>query len=174
MARILLHTCCAPCASAVIERLKNENDLTLFFYNPNISSFSEYQKRLDELYRFNRLAGHNLPLLEIGYDGGVFETAVIGCENEPERGRRCDICFRIRLEKTAEIFDSKYDNFTTTLTVSPHKNAGTINAIGTEYGGYSPSNFKKNDGYKRSIELSKIYNLYRQNFCGCKYSQIVQ
>ncbi|GHU53318.1 hypothetical protein FACS1894132_05150 [Clostridia bacterium] len=167
--RCLLHTCCAPCASYVLEYLTPQYDCTLFFYNPNISTKLEYDKRLDELFRYNKDAGFNADIIDGGYDGNIFENAVIGLEDAPERGPRCDICFRLRLAKTAELA-SDFDLFATTLTVSPHKNTTQINTIGASFEKYLPSDFKKNNGYKRSIELSKQYNLYRQNFCGCRYS----
>ncbi|MDR0918489.1 MAG: epoxyqueuosine reductase QueH [Oscillospiraceae bacterium] len=172
MEKILLHCCCAPCTSYVLEFLSQDYDCTLFFYNPNISTKIEYDKRLDELFRYNKDAGFNVPIIEFGYEENIFYNAVKGYEKEPERGKRCEICFRLRLSKTAELFPKNdFAFFTTTLTVSPHKNVTQINTVGAEFEGYRSSDFKKKNGYKRSIELSKQYNLYRQNFCGCVFSQ---
>jgi predicted adenine nucleotide alpha hydrolase (AANH) superfamily ATPase len=186
--KLLLHTCCAPCSSYVLEYLAPKYDITCFFYNPNISDFQEYQKRLDELSRYNKQGGFNFPIIDGGYEVGAFENAVTGLEKEPERGRRCEVCFRMRLAKTAEFFGEffrqtaekstenihktpEFVGFTTTLTISPHKSAPKINEIGSEFSGYMPSDFKKKGGYQRSIVLSREFNLYRQNFCGCRFSQ---
>ena len=176
---ILLHSCCAPCSSYVIERLSNYFDITILYYNPNISPFSEYDKRKKEQIRLiNTMKTiHPVKIMDCDYDNDIYESEIRGLENEPERGKRCSVCFRLRLEKTAKLAkDNNFDYFCTTLTVSPYKNSNLINAIGKELGDiyditYLASDFKKKNGYKRSIELSSEYNLYRQNYCGCKYSK---
>ena len=176
---ILLHSCCAPCSSYVIERLSNYFDITILYYNPNISPFSEYDKRKKEQIRLvNTMKTiHPVKIMDCDYDNDIYEFEIKGLENEPERGKRCSVCFRLRLEKTAKLAkDNNFDYFCTTLTVSPYKNSNLINAIGKELGDiyditYLASDFKKKNGYKRSIELSSEYNLYRQNYCGCKYSK---
>ena len=176
---ILLHSCCAPCSSYVIERLSNYFDITILYYNPNISPFSEYDKRKKEQIRLiNTMKTiHPVKIMDCDYDNDIYESKIKGLENEPERGKRCSVCFRLRLEKTAKLAkDNNFDYFCTTLTVSPYKNSNLINAIGKELGDiyditYLASDFKKKNGYKRSIELSSEYNLYRQNYCGCKYSK---
>ena len=176
---ILLHSCCAPCSSYVIERLSNYFDITILYYNPNISPFSEYDKRKKEQIRLiNTMKTiHPVKIMDCDYDNDIYESEIKGLENEPERGKRCSVCFRLRLEKTAKLAkDNNFDYFCTTLTVSPYKNSNLINAIGKELGDvyditYLASDFKKKNGYKRSIELSSEYNLYRQNYCGCKYSK---
>lgn len=177
--RLLLHACCAPCASYVLEYLSDYFDITLFFYNPNIDSFEEYEKRLAELARLVNTLPHknNIEIINGEYTPHVFFNASLGLENEPERGKRCDKCFYLRLEETVKAAKADdFDYFCTTLSISPHKNAALLNKIGEElaekYGiPYLPSDFKKKGGYLRSIELSKKYNLYRQNFCGCRFSK---
>ena len=173
--RILLHACCAPCASSCIEVLDRFADITVFFYNPNITIKEEYEHRLDEI---RRLVGemplqHKIMVEEGEYDPDMFFNMSKGLENEPERGIRCYGCYRMRLERTAEAAVlGGYDYFMTTLTLSPLKPAQIINEIGTEISQmYLPSDFKKNNGYLRSIELSRQYNLYRQNYCGCVFSR---
>ena len=176
---ILLHSCCAPCSSYVIERLSNYFDITILYYNPNISPFSEYDKRKKEQIRLiNTMKTiHPVKIMDCDYDNDIYESKIKGLENEPERGKRCSVCFKLRLEKTAKLAkDNNFDYFCTTLTVSPYKNSNLINAIGKELEDiyditYLASDFKKKNGYKRSIELSAEYNLYRQNYCGCKYSK---
>ena len=171
--KLLLHSCCAPCSSAVIERLKNDYEVVLHFYNPNIMPVFEYEKRLFEQRRLAMLL-NNVGIIEGGYDNEAFTEAVRGLENEPEGGGRCERCIELRLRKTAETARKQgFDCFTTTLSVSPHKNAELINRILRNAGafyGIEPlcGDFKKKDGYKRSIELSKLYGLYRQNYCGCR------
>ena len=173
--KLLLHACCAPCASACVERLKDSFSITLFFYNPNIDSLLEYQKRAEEI---EKLAGHfNVDCIVKDYDDKLFYSAVSGLENQVEGGSRCTKCFTLRLEKTAEYcLKNEYDYFATTLTVSPLKNSDLINSIGQSIGKqnkvkYLASDFKKRNGYLRSIELSKQLGLYRQNYCGCKFSK---
>ncbi|HWP79481.1 MAG TPA: epoxyqueuosine reductase QueH [Candidatus Acidoferrum sp.] len=168
MKKLLLHACCAPCSTAVIERLQGEYDLTVFFYNPCIEPEEEYLRRLAELERL--LGILNLPLIEGAYEPDRYLDAVRGLEHEPEGGARCAVCFEQRLAAAAAL--PGYDLVTTTLTVSPHKNAALINGIGKKLCGdrWLHSDFKKQNGYLRSIELSKQYGLYRQNFCGCVFS----
>lgn len=179
--RLLLHACCAPCSSSVLEYLTAYFDITILFYNPNISSHEEYSKRLDELKRLVELLPHEnkIDIVEGDYDPEAFLKLSRGLESLPEGGARCFACYKLRLERTAEYFAahcSDFDYFTTTLTVSPHKNAEKLNEIGFFLADmYSicwlPSDFKKRDGYKRSIELSRNYGLYRQDYCGCEFSR---
>jgi len=177
--RLLLHACCAPCLSSVLERLGERFDVTVLYYNPNIYPREEYEKRLDELYKLLRLqkTGNAVRLLCGEYRPEDYYNIIGGLEKEPEGGGRCRLCFELRLGETATLArEGGYDYFTTTLTVSPHKNAELINSIGgamsEKYGvPYLFSDFKKRDGYRRSIELSNIYGLYRQNYCGCEFSK---
>lgn len=177
--KILLHSCCAPCSSHVITYLAPYFDITVLYYNPNIYPKEEYEKRKQEQIKLiNELNTPNkLDYLDCDYDNDVYEELIKGYENCPERGARCPICFKLRLEKTAKLAkEHNYDYFCTTLTVSPYKNATQINEIGASISDkyqikWLYSDFKKEDGYKKSIELSKKYNLYRQNYCGCIYSQ---
>ncbi|MBQ7466668.1 MAG: epoxyqueuosine reductase QueH [Clostridia bacterium] len=178
--RMLLHSCCGPCSSTVILRLKENFDLTVLYYNPNIFPEEEYLHRkkvqLDLIKKINKEYGEDVKVLDAEYDPETYEKFVCGLENEKEGGARCEKCFELRLSKTANLAkENGFDIFATTLTVSPHKNAPLINAIGQKIAeevgiDYLVSDFKKQDGYKTSIELSKKYNLYRQNYCGCKYS----
>lgn len=174
---LLLHACCAPCSSYVLEYLHSHFDITLFFYNPNIYPKDEYQKRLDELKRLVREMELDIKIIEEDYDPNEFFEISKGLENIPEGGERCKKCYRLRLQKTASAAKTgKYDFFCTTLSISPHKNAEWINEIGNELAmtlgtTFLPSDFKKKNGYKHSIELSKQYDLYRQNFCGCIFSK---
>ena len=180
---LLLHSCCGPCSSSVIERLAGEFNITVFFYNPCITDEEEYKKRraaqmaFIEKFNAERIDLPDVNIIEGPYEPGAFLEVTQGHENDPEGGARCGICFRQRLEKTAEMaMFHGFDLFGTTLTVSPHKNYEIISAIGTEiaarYGvGFLDRDFKKQDGFRRSIELSKKYGLYRQNYCGCKYSE---
>ena len=176
--KLLLHVCCAPCSSYVLEYLNSYFDITVFYYNPNISSINEYNKRLDEEIRFVKEYPFKNKIVVINgdYDNKEFEKTISGLEHEKEGGARCFKCYRLRLEKSAQYAkDNNFDYFTTTLTISPYKNSNVINEIGNElsfqYGiKYLFSDFKKKNGYKRSIELSHEYNLYRQDYCGCKYS----
>ena len=179
--RILLHSCCAPCSTSVIERLSEFYQITILYYNPNIYPEEEYLKRKAEQLRFIDVLNKKYPNISIGYldcdyESEKFYEAVKGLEREPEGGARCPVCFRLRLEKTAKLaLKHKFDLFGTTLTVSPHKNAELINAIGTALQNkydikFLQANFKKNDGYKRSIELSKQLDIYRQKYCGCEFA----
>ena len=179
---LLLHSCCAPCSSAVLEKLQEIFEITVYYYNPNISEDLEYRKRVEEQKRlidaFNQ-KNPDFPIKVIDgeYEPQEFYAIAKGLENCPEGGERCFKCYALRLEKTAQVAkEGNYDYFTTTLTISPLKNAGKLNEIGEEmalkYGTvFLPSDFKKKEGYKRSIELSKEYDLYRQNFCGCAFSK---
>jgi len=177
--KLLLHSCCGPCSSSVIFTLADEFDITIFYYNPNIYPEEEYLKRksvqLSLIDKLNQ-EGKNIKFLDCDYDAPAFEKCAEGLEKEKEGGARCSKCFYLRLEKTALMAKDKgFDIFGTTLSVSPHKNAALLNSIGSalqEKLGVSflVADFKKKDGYKKSIELSKKYELYRQNYCGCKYS----
>ena len=176
---LLLHACCAPCSTACLERVANFFKVTIFYYNPNITDESEYKKRIEEIKKLLTLINpkYKVELLEGNYEPNKFFDMAKGLENEPERGKRCYKCYEMRLEETAKIASKLgFNNFCTTLTLSPHKNANWINEIGeklnNEYdSNYLYSDFKKKEGYKRSIELSKEYNLYRQDYCGCIYSK---
>ena len=178
--KLLLHSCCAPCSSYVLETLSDFFNITVFYYNPNISPLKEYEfRKSEQKMLIESLSFKNyVDFLDCDYEDYEFEKISKGLENEPERGKRCFKCYELRLKKTALTAKNlNYDFFTTTLTVSPYKNADWINQIGErlskEYGvKFLNSDFKKNDGYKRSIELSKKYNLYRQNFCGCSFSKV--
>ncbi len=177
--RLLLHSCCAPCSSYVIEYLSQYFEITVFYYNPNISMEEEYKKRVAEQQRFIKEfpAKHKVSFIEGDYDTSVFYNTVKGYEKCKEGGERCFLCYELRLRETARrAVAGEFDYFTTTLTISPLKKSVKLNEIGynlgMEYGvGYLLSDFKKKEGYKRSIELSKEYDLYRQNYCGCIYSR---
>ncbi len=175
--KLLLHSCCAPCSSYCVSELRDKTKLDVFYYNPNIDTEAEYQKRLAEEIRFIKEFAPEIRVFEVGYDKDEYLRRVIGKENCPEGGARCEICFRLRLERTAEFAKNHgYDCFATTLTVSPLKNAEKINRIGEEVAyrtgvKYIHTDFKKREGYKKSIELSKKYDLYRQNYCGCEFSK---
>ena len=176
---LLLHSCCGPCSTQVLSFLAPYFNITVLYYNPNIEPFTEYEKRKQEQIRFIKEFNHsNITFLDCDYDNNAFTEAVKGLENEKEGAARCPVCFRVRLEKTARVAkEKKYDFFGTTLTVSPHKNSKQINLIGhaleKRYNvKFLYSDFKKKDGYKKSIELSKQYNLYRQNYCGCNYGRV--
>ncbi len=173
--KLLLQICCAPDAAVVVERIRGTYDITGFFYNPNIHPEEEFRLRADEM---RRLAFKMDFPVEIGpYDAERWFALTQGMEAEVEGGKRCTICFRMRLEAAAEFaLIHQFEIFTTVLTVSPHKDADLVNSIGTEIGltkglRFLESNFKKRDGFKRSIELSRLYHLYRQDYCGCSYSQ---
>ena len=177
-ARLLLHACCAPCSSASLEYLVQYFDITLFFYNPNISSAEEFGKRLNELKRFTEEYpfAKGIKIISPEYNHREFLDAAAGLESAKEGGERCEKCFSLRLNKTAEQAEkSGYEYFATTLTISPLKNAEKINLCGEAaiVGNvmYLPTDLKKQERYKRSIELSKEYGLYRQSFCGCEFSK---
>lgn len=176
---LFLHCCCAPCSSYVLEYLSDYMDLILYFYNPNITDEKEYGKRKSELKRLvqENEYSHSIRFMDADYESGLFFQMAKGLENEPECGKRCLKCYEMRLQKTAEMaVKTGADYFCTTLSISPHKNADWLMQIGERLGemygiAYLPSDFKKKNGYKRSIELSKEYSLYRQNYCGCVYSR---
>ena len=175
---LLLHSCCAPCSSYVLEYLSDFFEITVYYYNPNIAPEEEYDFRLREVKRLidSMHFQHPVHLIEGKYEPERFFEAAEGLEEVPEGGARCEKCFRLRLSEAAKIAQAGgFDYFTTTLTISPLKNAELLNTIGEEYGkeydvSFLPSDFKKRGGYQRSIELSKEYDLYRQNFCGCVFS----
>ncbi len=176
--KLLLHSCCAPCSTACIERLIEHFEITVFYYNPNIDTLEEFNLRANEQVRYcSSLA---VDCIVAGFDKQSFLSKVKGLENESEGGARCPKCFDLRLKKTAEkCLELGFDFFATTLTVSPLKNATLINEIGFSLdkslgARYLPSDFKKQNGYLRSIILSKENNLYRQNYCGCEFSKIKQ
>lgn len=177
---LLLHVCCAPCSSYVLEYLSQYCRITVLYYNPNITIEEEYRHRADEVQRliaeYNRAASDDrqIEYMEGRPEPRVFLDAVKGLEREPEGGKRCEVCFRLRLaEATRVAREIGADYVTTSLTISPLKNAVMLNEIGEELGGamWLKSDFKKKGGYLRSIALSKQYNLYRQNYCGCIYSR---
>ena len=176
---LLLHSCCAPCSSYVITYLTNYFDITILYYNPNIYPYEEYTKRKNEQIKLiKKIKSKNtINILDCDYDNDLYNEQIKGLENEPERGNRCTICYQMRIEKTAVLAKkNNYDFFCTTLSVSPYKNSILINKIGKELEqkyniNWLYSDFKKKDGYKKSIELSKKYNLYRQNYCGCVFSK---
>lgn len=179
---LFLHSCCAPCSSYVLEYLCKYFRITVFYYNPNISASEEYRKRVAEQKRlieaYNReKKGYEIDIVEGDYEPECFFEMAKGLENCPEGGERCFKCYELRLRETVDrAKEGNFDYFCTTLTISPLKNAQKLNEIGmklsNEYGIFwLPSDFKKREGYKRSIELSAEYNLYRQNYCGCSYSK---
>ena len=177
--RLLLHACCSPCSSAVLERLANHFEITIYYYNPNISDEKEYRKRINELKRFisEFNTKYEVSLIEGPYEPEVFNEIAKGMEELPERGKRCFYCYEMRMKDTARIAEKyNFPYFTTTLSLSPHKNAKWINEIGKNLekefeSTFLYSDFKKEEGYKRSLELSKEFNLYRQDYCGCIYSK---
>lgn len=176
---LLLQACCAPCSSYVLEYLSNYFKIIILYYNPNISPQSEYDYRLQEEKRLIAELDTKYPvtILDCEYNPDLFFDAVKGLEKEKEGGKRCEVCFELRLRKTAQVCRNiGADYFATTLTISPLKNAELINSIGEKIADeigvkYLASDFKKKNGYKRSIELSKEFNLYRQNYCGCVFSK---
>lgn len=175
--RLLLHACCAPCSSAVLEKLCDYFDITIYYYNPNISPETEFNKRYDELEKLIEKMKLNVKTVKAPYENNLFEKTIESFREMPEGGIRCFRCYELRMNQTACFAKEKgYDYFTTTLSISPYKNADKLNEIGqklaNQYGiSYLFADFKKKDGYKRSIELSSIYHLYRQNYCGCIYSK---
>lgn len=177
--KLLLHACCAPCSSYTIEYLSEFFDITLLFYNPNISPESEYLFRAEELKRLVKemKLSKSVETVICNYDSTPFYKISKGLENLPEGSKRCFLCYSLRLEAAVKYAkENNFDYFCTTLSISPYKNAEKLNQIGGElsekYGiKYLYSDFKKRNGYKRSIELSKEYNLYRQDYCGCEYSE---
>ncbi|MDR1260454.1 MAG: epoxyqueuosine reductase QueH [Oscillospiraceae bacterium] len=179
MKKLLLHSCCAPCSSSVLEQLVSQFAVTVYYYNPNIYPPNEYFKRLAEQKKLLHYAsfGQTVKLLEGTYNPNVFTTAVESLKTEPEGGTRCAKCFKLRLKETAKMCENlSIDCFATTLSVSPHKNANAINEIGLKVSkqtniSYLACNFSEKNGFKRSAELAQKYNLYRQNYCGCIYSK---
>ena len=177
--RLFLHSCCAPCSSYVLEYLSRYFEITVFYYNPNISPREEYEKRVEEMRRLIREMkfDHPVSFLEGEYRPEIFFEMAKGLEDLPEGRERCFRCYRLRLEETARLAkEYGFSWFTTTLSISPLKNASMLNQIGEELGeiyhiSHLPSDFKKKNGYKRSTELSKEYGLYRQNYCGCVFSR---
>lgn len=177
---LLLHSCCAPCSSYVLEYLSDYFAITVFYYNPNITDEAEYHRRTAEQRRLIAELPVRQPVsfLEGRYEPNRFLQIARGLETVPEGGERCRRCFALRLSETAKLADEKaYDYFTTTLTISPLKNAEILNEIGEQaakncrYTSFLHSDFKKKNGYKRSVELSHIYGLYRQDYCGCIFSR---
>ncbi|MBP3476140.1 MAG: epoxyqueuosine reductase QueH [Lachnospiraceae bacterium] len=190
---LFLHSCCAPCSSYVLEYLRKYFRITVFYYNPNISMEPEYRKRVAEQKRLiqayndalglaglsqkHSAEGYEISIIEGDYEPEKFYKMAQGLEQCPEGGERCFACYELRLRKTAELaLAGNYDYFTTTLTISPLKNAGKLNEIGERLAEeykmtWLPSDFKKRGGYQRSIELSREYELYRQDYCGCIYSR---
>ena len=179
--KLLLHSCCGPCSTAVIERLADDFDITVFYYNPNITDEEEYLHRKSEEQRFiaeySEKTGADIDFIEGDWLPQDYYKAVTGLEQEKEGGARCRECFRLRLEKTAQLARHMgFDCFDTTLSVSPYKNYDVISELASEISErtgvrYLSGNYKKKDGYKRSIELSKEYGLYRQHYCGCEFSK---
>ena len=178
---LLLHSCCAPCSSAVLEKLQMIFAITVYFYNPNISEDIEYRKRVEEQKRLIEAFNDKNPkfpikIIDGNYEPSEFYAIAKGLEKCQEGGERCFRCYALRLEKTARLAkEGGYDYFTTTLSVSPHKNSEWVNKIGEslseKYGvKYLHADFKKENGYLKSVELAKEYNLYRQNYCGCSFS----
>lgn len=178
--KLLLHVCCGPCSSYVLEYLCQYFDITIFYYNPNISPKEEYDKRVLEVKRLIKDAPFikNVTFINWKYDNEAFKIISKGLEQEKEGGKRCKKCYNLRLEETALYAkENNFDYFTTTLSISPYKDANTLNCIGKRLSikydvPYLFSDFKKKNGYKRSIELSKQFNLYRQDFCGCVFSKM--
>lgn len=172
---LLMHSCCAPCSTSCLERVKDNFDVTVYYYNPNLDTTEEFNHRATEQERLCKELKVKCVVEE--YDKTEFLSAVIGLEDCLEGGARCAKCFELRLKRTAEkAKELGAEYFTTTLTVSPLKNAKLINAIGEKIGKdlgvkFLPSDFKKQNGYKRSVELSKEFDLYRQNYCGCEFSK---
>lgn len=182
---ILLHSCCGPCSTAVIETLKEYFHITILYYNPNIEPIEEYIKRKEEQKRYIKESKLDIDFLDVDYENEKFKEIAKNLEQEPEGGARCHKCYYLRLSKTARLaMENHFDYFGTTLTVSPYKNAKVINTIGLEIERelnegkkeeekvlFLVSDFKKKEGYKKSIELAKKYNLYRQEYCGCLYGK---
>lgn len=175
MKKLLLHSCCGPCSTVCIERLKSQYDVTVFYHNPNIEPFEEYEKRKEEQKKV--CACFSVPFVDADYDNDGWRKFVEGLENEREGGARCTKCFAYRLKRTAEhAKNNGFDVFATTLSVSPHKNTMVINSVGEgiseeEQIEFLPESFKMKDGYLRSINLAKEMSLYRQNYCGCSFAR---
>lgn len=180
--KLLLHACCGPCSSYILDYLTTYFDITILYYNPNIYPEEEYTRRLEEALRLSKemLLKNNIKFIEDKYNPDEYYNYIKGMENLGEKSQRCYNCYKLRMEHAAKYAkENNYDFFTTTLSISPHKNAIWINEIGEmlekKYDiKYLYSDFKKNDGYKKSLEFSKKYNLYRQTYCGCKFSYEAQ
>jgi len=174
--KLLLHVCCASCAVGVLEKIKHHPaQISLFFYNPNIHPKKEFERRLEDVRKVANL--YSVPLIVPEQSESEWHSYIKGFEQEPEGSKRCELCFELRLKKTAEYARKhNFQAFATTLTISPHKPADKINRIGKRYQDfliiYHPSDFKKRNGFKLSVELSKKLNLYRQDYCGCVYSKL--
>lgn len=175
--RLLLHACCAPCACVPIELLKSFFDITLLFYNPNITDKEEYAKRLLELKEYIKNRNYTIEIIELPYNSADFYAVAQGRESEKEGKDRCFECYNLRLKKAAEIAkNGKFDLFGTVLSISPHKNSQKINEIGEVLESqtgvkFLPADFKKEGGFLESLKISKEYGLYRQNYCGCEFSK---
>ncbi|UCD92911.1 MAG: epoxyqueuosine reductase QueH [Methanobacteriota archaeon] len=173
--KLMLHVCCAPCSTHVIEKLREDYDLTCYFYGPNIHPEEEYRRRLEEARDY--CGSQGIAFVEGEYDASEWLEAVKGHEEDAEGGERCKICYEFRLKNTAEAARRLgFDPFTTTLTLSPHKKADVINEIGRQIGArtgirFLEEDFKKMDGFKRSVQMSKDHGLYRQSYCGCEFSK---
>lgn len=178
MEKLLLHSCCGPCSTVCIERLKDSFDLTIFYFNPNIEPQEEYEKRKAEQKKVCKFFG--VPFVDCDYDNDGWREAVKGFEKEPEGGARCEKCFAFRLLRTARFAkENHFDLFSTTLTVSPYKNTELVNRVGKmvsvcEDVRFLEESFKKKNGYMRSVELAKGLNLYRQHYCGCMFAKVIQ
>jgi hypothetical protein len=174
---LLIHSCCAPCSSYPLEVLSKDFDITLFYFNPNITDYNEYKKRKTELHKYVNETNSTIKIIEGNYNTNDFYEAIKGFEHIKEGGERCFKCYELRLRETAKIAKAlNFDYFTTALSISPYKNSLKINEFGEklekEYGiKFLYADFKKNNGYKRSIELSNIHGLYRQDYCGCDFSK---
>lgn len=174
--KLLIHSCCGPCSSYVLDYLNNYFDISIFYYNPNIFPEKEFVYRSKEQEELINKMGLDIKFIGQEHRSQEFYETVIGYENEPEKSSRCSLCFKLRLEETAKYaLENSYDYFTTTLSISPHKDAQLLNRIGKElenlYGiKYLYSDFKKKNGYRKSVDLSKKYNMYRQEYCGCEFS----
>ncbi|MBQ9072474.1 MAG: epoxyqueuosine reductase QueH [Bacilli bacterium] len=174
---LLLHACCGPCSSYVLEYLSNYFDITIYYYNPNIYPIEEYTRRKEELKTFVNKFNNKIKVIEELYNPDDYYKNIKGLERLGEKSKRCYKCYEFRLDKTAKYAkENNYDYFTTTLSISPYKNADWLNEIGKnmeeKYNiDYLFADFKKKNGYKRSLELSKEYKLYRQDYCGCVYSK---
>lgn len=175
--KLLIHACCAPCSSYCLEYLNPYFDITIMYYNPNIYPDMEYNRRLQELKDFIKKLPYEIKLIEMPYNTDEYYNSIKGYEKLGERSWRCYKCYEFRMEECAKVAKDNYDYFTTTLSISPYKDAKWINEIGEKLEKkyqvkYLYADFKKKNGYKRSIELSKEYNLYRQDYCGCVYSKV--
>ena len=179
--KLLLHSCCGPCSTSVLDRLRDYFCITIFYFNPNIDTNEEFLKRLGEekkvVKNFNEKNINKIEIVQVEYDNSEFYSLTKNLTNEPEGGKRCDVCFALRLDRTAKFAkENGFDYFSTTLSVSPHKNSEKLNTIGLRLSEkyevkFLAGDFKKEDGYKKSIEFSKQLGLYRQDYCGCEFSK---